>query len=178
MMDSALPKPDHILAAAATRHFDHDARLPTRESTARHLGSYYTRRPPTQLHNHRPGPDPGGRASARPEVASTVSPQFSAGPTPESRASARLEVGSTSAFSFNTPATPRLRLRRLYPSQALQFSSSARQRRHLHRSTRLHFTTTSNTSDNPVSTSSTRQTCMHGRRSSPHALRAPSIQQR
>jgi hypothetical protein len=104
-MDSALPKPDHILAAAATRHFDHDARLPTRESTARHLGSY-TRRPPTQLHNHRPGPDPGGRASARPEVASTVSPQFSAGPTPESRASARLEVGSTSAFSFNTPATP------------------------------------------------------------------------
>ena len=105
VMDSALPKPDHILAAAATRHFDHDARLPTRESTARHLGSY-TRRPPTQLHNHRPGPDPGGRASARPEVASTVSPQFSAGPTPESRASARLEVGSTSAFSFNTPATP------------------------------------------------------------------------
>ena len=104
-MDSALPKPDHILAAAATRHFDHDARLPTRESTARHLGSY-TRRPPTQLHNHRPGPDPGGCASARPEVASTVSPQFSAGPTPESRASARLEVGSTSAFSFNTPATP------------------------------------------------------------------------
>jgi hypothetical protein len=81
--DTALPKPDHILAAAATRHLDRDARLPTRELTARHLGSY-TRRPPTSthLHNHRPGPDPGGRTSARPEVASTVSPQFSAGPTP------------------------------------------------------------------------------------------------
>ena len=106
--DTALPKPDHILAAAATRHFDRAARLPAmsaKEFTARHLDSS-TRRQPTRLRNHRPGPDPGGRASALPEVASTVSPQFSAGPTPESRASARLEVGSTSAFSFNTPATP------------------------------------------------------------------------
>ena len=106
--DTALPKPDHILAAAATRHFDRAARLPAmsaKEFTARHLDSS-TRRQPTRLRNHRPGPDPGGRASALPEVASTVSPQFSAGPTPESRASARLEVGSIFSFSFNPPATP------------------------------------------------------------------------
>ena len=81
------------------------------------------------------------------------------GADPESRAPARLEVGSTSA-------------------QALPFSSSARQRRHLHRLTRFHVTLTSNTSGNPVSTSSTRQTCTPGRRSSPHALHAPSIRQR
>ena len=96
------------------------------------------------------------------------------GADPESRASARLEVGSTSDF----PSIHRLRLRRLYPSRALPFSSSARQRRHLHRLTRFHVTLTSNTSGNPVSTSSTRQTCTPGRRSSPHALHAPSIRQR
>jgi hypothetical protein len=103
--DTAVPKPDHILAAAATRHYD--AGLTTREFTARHLGSY-TRRPPAHLHDHRPGPDPGGRASARPEVASTVFSQLFNGADPESRASARLEleVGSTSAFSFNPPAAP------------------------------------------------------------------------
>ena len=65
--DTALPKPDHILAAAATRHFDRAARLPAmsaKEFTARHLDSN-TRRQPTRLHNHRPGPDPGGRHRAR-----------------------------------------------------------------------------------------------------------------
>ena len=74
---------------------------------------------------------------------------------------------------LHSRSTHRLRLRRLYPSQAFQFLSSARQRRHLHRSTRFHVTLTSNTSGNPASTSSTRQTCAPGRRSSPHALPAP-----
>jgi hypothetical protein len=35
--DTARPKPGLILAAAATRHLDRDAGLPTREPTARHL---------------------------------------------------------------------------------------------------------------------------------------------
>ena len=94
-MDSALPKPDHILAAAATRHFDRDAWTTYQGiyGSSSRFAYHGRRRPPTHLHNHRPGPDPGGRASARPEVASTVSPQFT-GADPGSRASARLEVGS------------------------------------------------------------------------------------
>ena len=77
--DTALPKPDHILAAAATRHFDRDARLPTT------------------------GPTPESRASARLEVGSTSSFSFNPPATPTPFAS----VPGTPVFIFGaTEAAP------------------------------------------------------------------------
>ena len=77
--DTALPKPDHILAAAATRHFDRDARLPTT------------------------GPTPESRASARLEVGSTSRFSFNPPATPTPFAS----VPGTPVFIFGaTEAAP------------------------------------------------------------------------